>query len=252
MFLPLHDGVPLRNLKTPIATRILIGVCTAVYLTTVLAPGSASVLVAGFGLIPGVVFGTEILPPGYPFVAPPLTLTTTIFIHVGLVHLAGNMLFLWVFGDNVEDAMGHGRFLVFFVLCGTAASLVHALVSPEQHRPLIGASGGVSGVVAAYLILYPAGAGLGPLPERNPLAPPRLWSDRILVRIAVRRGVLRRRRGRGMVRASWRIPGGRYSHPGHAASLRSCAGPRRGAGDRSLALTIGNRPLRSRPTRYRA
>ncbi len=155
MFLPLHDGVPLENLKTPIATRILIGVCTAVYLTTVLVPGSANVLVAGFGLIPGVVFGTETLPPGYPFVAPPLTLATTIFIHVGLIHLAGNMLFLWVFGDNVEDAMGHGRFLVFFILCGTVASLVHALVSPEQHRPLIGASGGVSGVVAAYLILYP-------------------------------------------------------------------------------------------------
>jgi len=99
------------------------------------------VLVAGFGLIPGVVLGTETLPPGYPFVAPPLTLATTIFIHVGLIHLAGNMLFLWVFGDNVEDAMGHGRFLVFFILCGTVASLEHRRKSGNRFSAVDDAQG---------------------------------------------------------------------------------------------------------------
>src|SRR5690606_27943353 len=67
----------------------------------------------------------------------------------------GNMLFLWVFGDNVEDAMGHGRFILFFLLCGTAAGLAHAFAVPGSDRPLVGASGAVSGVVAAYLILHP-------------------------------------------------------------------------------------------------
>jgi membrane associated rhomboid family serine protease len=78
-----------------------------------------------------------------------------VFLHGSLLHLLGNMLFLWVFGDNVEDAMGHVRFLAFFLICGAVASLIHAVVDPESIRPLIGASGAVSGVVAAYLILYP-------------------------------------------------------------------------------------------------
>jgi membrane associated rhomboid family serine protease len=155
MFLPLHDGVPLKNMKTPFATRALIGLCIAFYLLTAQGSFDMNEVVAGFGLIPGVLFGTEILPPGYPIVPAWLTLTTNVFLHGSLFHLAGNMLFLWVFGDNVEDAMGHWRFLMFFVLCGTLASLAHALITPEQHRPLIGASGAISGVVAAYVILYP-------------------------------------------------------------------------------------------------
>jgi membrane associated rhomboid family serine protease len=176
MFLPLHDGVPLKNMKTPIATRILIGLCCAVYGLTFYGPSAANELVAGLGLIPGVVFGTEVLPAGYPFVPPALTLTTNIVLHVTLFHLLGNMLFLWVFGDNVEDAMGHWRFLLFFVLCGTFASLVHALVTQEQHRPLIGASGGVSGIVAAYLILYPRVRIWGLFLKGIPLRLPAYWA----------------------------------------------------------------------------
>jgi rhomboid family protein len=155
MFLPLHDGVPLKNLKTPLATRLLIVTCIGVYILTFYTRIGADEMVAGFGLIPAVLFGSEILPAGFPFVPAELTLVTNIFLHGSLFHLLGNMLFLWVFGDNVEDAMGHWRFILFFVLCGTAASLLHAVIDPTSHRPLIGASGGVSGVVAAYLILYP-------------------------------------------------------------------------------------------------
>ncbi len=80
---------------------------------------------------------------------------TSLFLHGSFLHLAGNMLFLWVFGDNVEDAMGHARFLVFFLLCGIAACLAHCLMNPLSTAPLIGASGAIAGVVAAYLILYP-------------------------------------------------------------------------------------------------
>jgi membrane associated rhomboid family serine protease len=106
-------------------------------------------------LIPAVLFGTAVLPDGLPIVPEWMTLATSLFLHGSAFHVIGNMLFLWVFGDNVEDAMGHFRFLVFFLLCGSLAGLVHAFVNPASGRPLIGASGGVSGVVAAYLILYP-------------------------------------------------------------------------------------------------
>lgn len=155
MFLPLHDGVPLKNMKAPLATRFLMAACILAYVLTFYGPLGADAAVGGLGFIPSVLFGTEVLPEGYPFVPAELTLVTNIFLHGSLLHLIGNMLFLWVFGDNVEDAMGHLRFILFFLLCGTAGSLAHAFLTPDTHRPLIGASGGVSGVVAAYLILYP-------------------------------------------------------------------------------------------------
>ena len=155
MFVPLHDGVPLLHMKTPVMTRVLIAACAVVYSLTFYGPIGADWIVAGFGLIPSVFFGTEALPDGLPFVPAWLTLATSIFLHGSVIHLLGNMLFLWVFGDNVEDAMGHVRFFIFFVACGSAAALVHAFIDPESGRTLIGASGGVSGIVAAYLILYP-------------------------------------------------------------------------------------------------
>ena len=83
------------------------------------------------------------------------TLLSYMFLHGDIFHLAGNMLFLWVFGDNVEDALGHLRFLVFYILCGVAAALFHAALQPASAVPLIGASGAVAGVIAAYLILHP-------------------------------------------------------------------------------------------------
>jgi membrane associated rhomboid family serine protease len=155
MFVPLHDGVPLLNMKTPVMTRVLVAACIIAYPLTFYGPIGADWVIGGFGLIPAVFFGTEALPDGLPFVPLWMTLATSIFLHGSLIHLLGNMLFLWVFGDNVEDAMGHVRFLIFFLACGSVAALVHAFVDPESGRPLIGASGGVSGIVAAYVILYP-------------------------------------------------------------------------------------------------
>ena len=77
------------------------------------------------------------------------------FFHGDILHLVGNMLFLWVFGDNVEDAMGHVRFLIFYLACGVFAGLIHAWMVPDTDSPLIGASGAVAGVIAAYLMLHP-------------------------------------------------------------------------------------------------
>jgi membrane associated rhomboid family serine protease len=168
MFLPLHDGVPLKHMKTPLATRFLIGVCVVAYLFTFYGPLGEDAVVGGLGFIPSVLFGTEMLPEGYPFVPVELTLATNIFLH--------GSLFLWVFGDNVEDAMGHLRFILFFLLCGTAASLAHAFITTEPHRPLIGASGGVSGVVAAYLILYPRVKIWGLFLKGIPLHLPAYWT----------------------------------------------------------------------------
>ena len=157
MFLPLYDGVPLAYLKAPLVTRALIGACAAAWLLTGLGllPVSEHRIVAGLGVIPAVLFGTAALPQGLPLVPEPVTLVTSLFLHGSFLHLAGNMLFLWVFGDNVEDGMGHARFLIFFLLCGIAACLAHCLMNPLSTAPLIGASGAIAGVVAAYLILYP-------------------------------------------------------------------------------------------------
>ena len=83
------------------------------------------------------------------------TLVTYMFLHGSWIHLLGNMLFLWVFGDNVEDAMGHLRFIMFYLMCGIFAAVVHSWIMPKSDLPLIGASGAVAGIISAYLILHP-------------------------------------------------------------------------------------------------
>jgi len=83
------------------------------------------------------------------------TLFTSMFMHGGWVHLGGNMLYLWIFGDNVEDRMGHGRFLVFYLLCGVAAALAQTIAAPDSVVPMVGASGAIAGVMGAYFVLYP-------------------------------------------------------------------------------------------------
>jgi membrane associated rhomboid family serine protease len=77
------------------------------------------------------------------------------FLHGGIMHVAGNMLYLWIFGDNVEDRMGHGRFLVFYLLCGAAAALAQTVTQPDSLIPMVGASGAIAGVMGAYFVLYP-------------------------------------------------------------------------------------------------
>lgn len=157
MFVPIYDGVPLRFTRSAFITYGLIAACALVQLALWTWPHQESdvAVMAGFGMIPSVLFGTAVLPEGLVHAPAWLTPLSNILLHASLAHLAGNMLFLWVFGDNVEDAMGHARFLAFFFLCGLGGSLAHALVYPSSDQPLIGASGAISGVIAAYLMLYP-------------------------------------------------------------------------------------------------
>jgi membrane associated rhomboid family serine protease len=156
MFIPLHDANTLKRIRHQYVTIALILANAAVYALTV-AEGEfwTQGAVIEFGYIPAVVFDHADLPPGYAVIPEQLTFLTYAFFHADFLHLAGNMLFLWVFGDNVEDAMGHARFLVFYLLSAAAGAAFHGFVDPESQAPLIGASGAVAGIIAAYLILHP-------------------------------------------------------------------------------------------------
>lgn len=157
MFVPIADTNPLEHVRRPYVTWALMAVNVLVFLVVergAFGPVSeAGVL--GYGTIPAVVSGQAVLPPGYERVPPTLTLFTYMFLHGGWLHLIGNMAFLWVFADNVEDALGHVRFILFYLLCGLAAGLAHVFADPASEAPLVGASGAVAGVIAAYLVLHP-------------------------------------------------------------------------------------------------
>lgn len=163
MFVPVHDINPLKTISFQYVTVALIVVNVLVYIVF----GSQLVdrlsqLTPEFALIPieflqeiGNSFSQDIslndaLPMEEQF-----TIISYMFIHGGFLHLLGNMLFLWVFGDNVEDAMGHVRFLMFYLMCGIFAGLLHTLMNTSSQIPLIGASGAVAGIIAAYLMLHP-------------------------------------------------------------------------------------------------
>ncbi len=178
MFVPLHDGLPLRNVRAPYVTYALIVMTSLVWVATGfgLLRLDEDWLIAGFGLIPSALFGTVEFPEGIPIVPAPFTTITSIFLHASFLHLVGNMLFLWVFGDNIEDALGHTRFLAFYVLCGAFGALAHAVSEPGSVRPLIGASGAVSGIVAAYLILHPRVKLWGLFLNRIPLRLRATWA----------------------------------------------------------------------------
>ena len=156
MLLPIYDRNPLRIIPYQLMTLSLIVVTVLVFFWQLqLAPSLAERAVLVYGLIPSVLFGTDQIEPGLAPIPPELSLLTSVFLHGDWWHLLGNMLFLWVFGDNIEDSMGHLRFVVFYLLCGIAAVLTHALMDPMSATPLIGASGAISGVLGAYLLLHP-------------------------------------------------------------------------------------------------
>ena len=154
MLLPYRDENPMFHV--PVVTIGIIVLCTVLSLgQLMLSDREEQQLALGFGMIPAVLFGTRELAPSIPSADPWLTVITSMFLHGGLLHLAGNMVYLWVFGNNIEDAMGHVRYVVFYLLCGTVAALTQAYVEPDSTIPMIGASGAVSGVLGAYLVLHP-------------------------------------------------------------------------------------------------
>ncbi|GAA1425053.1 rhomboid family intramembrane serine protease [Streptomyces thermospinosisporus] len=185
MVIPVHDVNPAR--RTPWVTYALIAANFIVFL--VLTPGVAGSLTGEsslaqlcdlqaflerYAVVPQELIhhqrprlvptgdvgvgpqgpGCVVAPPGYEK-SPELSVLTAMFLHGGWLHLLGNMLFLWIFGDNVEDRMGHIRYLLFYLVCGYVATYAFALVYADSGEPLIGASGAVAGVLGAYLVLYP-------------------------------------------------------------------------------------------------
>ena len=137
--IPIRDVIPSRT--TPFMTVSLIVVNGLVFLYEFSLGEQVEQFVVYFGLVPA----------AFSFV----TVFTSMFLHGGFLHFAGNMLYLWIFGDNVEDRMGHGRFLVFYLLCGMAAALAQTIANPDSIVPMVGASGAIAGVMGAYFVLYP-------------------------------------------------------------------------------------------------
>jgi membrane associated rhomboid family serine protease len=138
--IPLRDVIPSRT--TPGVTITLIVLNVVIYLLQLLLTDhDRDAFLIGFGLVPAY-FSM-------------LNAFTAMFVHGGLAHLGGNMLFLWIFGDNVEDRLGHGRYIAFYLMCGFAAAIAQTALNPHSLVPMVGASGAIAGVMGAYLVLYP-------------------------------------------------------------------------------------------------
>jgi membrane associated rhomboid family serine protease len=160
--IPLRDILPTR--RYPIVTVVLIAINVAVYAYQVMLGKSAGAFVASYAMTPfEITHGTDVVGAvgGSPIrhaAGPPiiyLTLITSMFMHGGLLHLGGNMLYLWIFGNNVEDYLGRAKFIAFYFLCGLGAHAAQIAVSRDSTIPTLGASGAIAGVLAAYLVLYP-------------------------------------------------------------------------------------------------
>jgi membrane associated rhomboid family serine protease len=148
--IPLHDENPTEI--TPFVTGLFIALNLAawVLLQGAGAPQVLEASVFAFGSVPCEITG-ECAVEGLGY----SSILTSIFMHGGWGHLIGNMVFLWVFGNNVEDSMGHVRFVAFYLLCGLAASLAHIVLAPASEIPMVGASGAISGIMGGYVLLYP-------------------------------------------------------------------------------------------------
>jgi membrane associated rhomboid family serine protease len=156
---PLKDDVPTRTVPVVTVGLIVLNVLAFLYQFSLEAGGppggsrAARDFIFEFGLIPCRLTGGCVAPPDLP--SPVLTIFTSMFLHGGLFHILGNMLYLWIFGNNVEDTLGHARFVAFYLLCGVAAALAQTATGPGSTIPMVGASGAVSGVLGAYLLLFP-------------------------------------------------------------------------------------------------
>jgi len=154
--IPLKDDVP--SATVPYVTIGLIGLNVLVFLYQASIgiggdPRAAEAFVFEFGATPCRLTGACRVPGDFP--SPIATIFTSMFLHGGLLHVGGNMLYLWIFGDNVEDTLGHGRFAALYLVAGVAAALTQVATNPRSSVPMIGASGAVSGVLGAYILLFP-------------------------------------------------------------------------------------------------
>jgi membrane associated rhomboid family serine protease len=146
---PYKDDTPTQTF--PFVTIGIITVNILAYLWEILSPVGERYIIDNYGAIPSGLLSFEKTQALHPIA----TVFSSMFLHGGLLHVGGNMLYLWIFGDNIEDRLGHFRFLLFYLVSGVIASYAHAISSPSSTMPMIGASGAVSGVLGAYMLLFP-------------------------------------------------------------------------------------------------
>ena len=152
--IPIRDENPLQG--TPYVTLGIIALNVAIYLYQLVLPAQREMIfVYQYAVVPALLTGSVPVPELLAWLPQPLTLVTSIFLHGGFFHLAGNMLYLWIFGNNIEDRLGPARFVAFYLLGGVLASMAHVLVDPASQLPMIGASGAIAAVLGAYFLLYP-------------------------------------------------------------------------------------------------
>jgi membrane associated rhomboid family serine protease len=154
--IPLRDENPTRI--TPYVNHALVALNIAVFVYQVWlsvegGPEATSTFVQRLAVTPALLLSPSAW--GQMVIPAPLTLLTSMFVHAGIGHVAGNMLYLWVFGDNIEDALGHLNYLLFYVACGLGAAVSQVLIEPGSTVPMVGASGAIAGVLGAYLVLHP-------------------------------------------------------------------------------------------------
>jgi membrane associated rhomboid family serine protease len=146
---PYKDDNPSHTV--PFVTIGIIAMNVAIFILQLLSGEDAHHIVYAYGAIPHNIVTLEHTQP----ISPVLTLFTSMFMHGGVFHIFGNMLYLWIFGNNIEDSLGHFKFIFFYLFCGIVAALSHALAAPGSTVPMIGASGAISGILGAYLLLFP-------------------------------------------------------------------------------------------------
>ena len=152
--IPLKDDNPTSG--RPVVTYFLIGICVVIFLMQLGAQSyKTGQLFYSYGLIPSVLMGHDQLPIDLYAVPAYLTIITSMFMHGGFMHLIGNMLYMWIFADNIEDSLGPKKFIIFYLLSGIGAATAQILMDTHSQVPMVGASGAIGGVLGAYLINHP-------------------------------------------------------------------------------------------------
>jgi len=147
--IPYKDDNPTRLF--PVVTLIIICCNIMIFLIEIVSPCGMKTITYTYGAIPQSLISFQTQQPLHPL----MTVFTSMFMHGGLFHLAGNMLYLWIFGNNIEDRLGHVRFVIFYLFCGIFAAYSYAITNPASTIPMVGASGAISGILGAYLLLFP-------------------------------------------------------------------------------------------------
>lgn len=152
--------IPLKDenstLSTPILSYAIIGICVVVFLIQISSSGfDNGHLFYSYGVVPTSLLGIEPLPNDLNKIDPYLTLITSMFMHGGFMHLIGNMLYMWIFADNIEDDLGKVKFILFYLASGVAAAMTQVYLNVNSTIPMVGASGAISGVLGAYMVRYP-------------------------------------------------------------------------------------------------